>query len=56
MADLFPELTNIYCVVCGRALGQLPEDQPDAPNGPLCGECYQTQQFEDELWAAEMEE
>ena len=56
MADAFIEEAHLYCVVCGRTLGALPEDQPDWPTGPLCGECYQAQQADDELWAAELEQ
>ena len=56
MADVFIEETHIYCTLCGRALGELPEDQPDWPGGPICGDCYQARQAEEELWAAEMEE
>jgi hypothetical protein len=43
------------CSLCGRPLGQLPDDQPNWPSGPLCGDCYQAQQAEDEMWEAEVE-
>jgi hypothetical protein len=43
------------CSLCGRPLGELPDDQPDWPTGPLCGDCYQAQQAEDEMWEAEAE-
>ncbi len=36
----------IYCSVCGRPLGLFPEDQPDWATGPLCGECFQSYEWE----------
>lgn len=56
MADAFIEEAHLHCVVCGRALGELLEDRPDWPTGPLCGECYQAQQGDDEVFAAELEQ
>jgi len=44
------------CTVCGRRLGIFAEDQPDWPNGPLCGDCYQAQQADDETFWDELEE
>lgn len=40
------------CAICGRPMGLYPDDQPDWPTGPMCGECYQSRQMDDELWAA----
>ena len=56
MADAFIEEAHLYCVICGRALGELLEDQPDWPAGPLCGECYQARQADDEVFGAELEQ
>jgi hypothetical protein len=49
---LFDEPTgeDITCALCGRPLGDLPDDQPDWPTGPMCGECYQARQMDDEIW------
>jgi hypothetical protein len=45
----------VICLVCGQPLLGDPEDQPDPPLGPLCGECYRGQQMDDELdWAADL--
>lgn len=43
----------LRCQVCGQPLLGDPEDQPDPPLGPLCGECYRGQQMDDEVeWSA----
>jgi hypothetical protein len=49
---LFDEPTgeDITCDLCGRRLGELPDDQPDWPTGPMCGDCYQARQMDDEIW------
>jgi hypothetical protein len=45
------------CVICGGPLGVYAEDQPDWPTGPICGNCYQSQQLDDELaWSMDEEE
>ncbi len=44
------------CVICGGPLGIFPEDQPDWPTGPMCGNCYQSQQMDDEIWWSEMDD
>jgi hypothetical protein len=44
-----PTSQPIYCTACGRPLGLFPEDQPDWATGPICGECYQELNFEDEV-------
>jgi hypothetical protein len=38
------------CVACGRPLGLAPDDQPDWPGGPICGDCYQARQMDDEIY------
>jgi hypothetical protein len=43
-----PNSQPTYCTACGRPLGIFPEDQPDWATGPICGECYQEVNFEDE--------
>jgi hypothetical protein len=40
------------CAVCGQPLTGDPDDQPFPPLGPLCGECYRSQQMDDEIDAA----
>ena len=55
--DLLEEPTNwppvldepTYCSICGRPLGESIDDQPYGPTGPICGDCYQSQQMDDEL-------
>jgi hypothetical protein len=43
----------LTCVICGRPLGNSIDDQPDWATGPMCGDCYQAQQMDDELiWDA----
>lgn len=42
------------CAICGRPLGYSIDDQPDWPTGPMCGECYQSRQMDDEIaWTQE---
>jgi NMD protein affecting ribosome stability and mRNA decay len=40
------------CVICGQELDGDPEDQPFPALGPMCGECYRSQQTDDEIDAA----
>ena len=44
----------LFCVICGDELVGLPDDQPDWPSGPMCGECYQAREMDNDLWAAEL--
>jgi hypothetical protein len=37
------------CAICGRPLGYGIDDQPEWPTGPMCGDCYQSRQLDDEL-------
>ena len=37
------------CSICGRPLGENIDDQPYWPTGPMCGECYQSRQLDDEM-------
>ena len=50
------EELRFYCVICGDELIGLPDDQPDWPTGPMCGECYQAREMDNELWASELNE
>ncbi len=51
--DIMADPTD--CSICGRPLGYSIDDQPDGPTGPICGECYQSQQMDDEIaYAAEV--
>ena len=43
------------CILCGRALGRSADDQPDWPTGPMCGDCYQARELDNELWWSEDE-
>jgi hypothetical protein len=44
------------CANCGRPLGYSSDDQPDWPTGPLCGDCYQARQADDEAWWSELDD
>jgi hypothetical protein len=45
------------CSICGRPLGYSPDDQPYWPTGPMCGDCYQSRQMDDEIfWTADSED
>lgn len=52
-ARVVPEVLEAWCSICGRPLGIFPEDQPDWPGGPICGDCYQARQMDDEIWWSE---
>ena len=43
------------CSLCGRPLGYSTDDQPFWPTGPMCGDCYQAQQMDDEIAWTEQE-
>jgi len=50
-----PEGTEaLYCSVCGHLLDGDPDDQPDPPLGPMCGESYRAREFDQTLWEMEM--
>ena len=42
------------CVICGRPLGYNPDDQPDWPTGPMCGDCYQAREMDNEIRASDL--
>jgi hypothetical protein len=46
----------LLCAQCARPLGYSGDDQPDWPGGPLCGDCYQARQMDDEIWWSELDE
>ena len=48
-------LDEISCVICGRPLGLNPDDQPDWPTGPMCGDCYQSRELDNDIWAAKLD-
>ncbi len=50
MAGELIEEPELYCTLCGRRLGALLDDQPEWPTGPMCGECYQAREMDNELW------
>lgn len=58
MDDQLPDdLTTepLTCASCGAPLGESYDDQPDWPTGPMCGECYQARQMDDEIFWTESE-
>jgi hypothetical protein len=44
------------CTICGRPLGYNPDDQPHWPTGPMCGDCYQAREMDNDIWAADERE
>jgi len=46
----------LLCTLCSRPLGFSTDDQPFWPAGPMCGDCYQAQQMDDEIFWSEMDE
>lgn len=54
MVDEVPGEPNLTCTICGAPLGDNSDDQPDWPSGPMCGECYQARQMDDEIWMSEL--
>jgi hypothetical protein len=42
----------VRCAICGSELSGDPDDQPFPPLGPMCGECYRSQQMDDEIDAS----
>ena len=47
--NAFLDADEVACAICGRPLGYSTDDQPDWPTGPMCGECYQSRQMDDEI-------
>jgi hypothetical protein len=46
---------RLACTFCGRLLGFSGDDQPNWPTGPMCADCYQARQMDDELaWTDEL--
>jgi hypothetical protein len=52
--DMDAPVGPAICVLCGRSLGFSADDQPDWPAGPMCGDCYQAREMDNEIWAAEL--
>jgi hypothetical protein len=46
-------LEPLICISCGRPLGNSGDDQPEWPTGPMCADCYQARQMDDEIWWSE---
>ena len=46
----------VACSNCGRPLGVSGDDQPDWAGGPLCGDCYQARQMDDEIWRSDADD
>ena len=49
-----PTEPELLCVLCGRPLGYSTDDQPDWPTGPMCGDCYQARELDNDLWDMEL--
>lgn len=53
MVDEILEERHPTCSICGRPLGYSTDDQPHWPTGPMCGDCYQSRELDNDIWAAE---
>ena len=51
--EQLPEESPLTCVICGSQLVGDPDDQSDWPTGPMCGNCYQAREMDNELWWSE---
>ena len=45
---------QLQCTLCGRPLGFSTDDQPFWPTGPMCGDCYQAREMDNDIWATEL--
>jgi hypothetical protein len=52
--DTNPEMPVLICVICGQPLVGERDDQPDWPTGPMCGNCYQAREMDNDLWMIEL--
>lgn len=53
VSGVYLDIGDLTCVLCGRPLGYSSDDQPDWPTGPMCGDCYQARETDNDIWAAE---
>ena len=53
MLDELADQTQLWCTLCGGPLGVHPDDRPDWPTGPMCGDCYQAREMDNEIWMSE---
>jgi len=49
MSERLLDPDSVICASCGGRLGFSSDDQPFWPTGPMCGNCYQARQMDDEL-------
>jgi hypothetical protein len=54
MLDELIDDVPLFCTLCGRRLGEIPDDQPYWPTGPMCGDCYQARELDNDIWASEL--
>ena len=45
---------QLLCTLCGRPLGTSTDDQPYWPTGPMCTDCYQSRELDNDVWAMEL--
>ena len=45
---------QLQCTLCGRPLDGSPDDQPFWPTGPMCADCYQAREMDNDIWAMEL--
>ena len=46
---------QLQCTLCSRPLGYSTDDQPFWPTGPMCGDCYQARETDNDIWASELD-
>ncbi|MFN8519983.1 MAG: hypothetical protein U0667_11475 [Chloroflexota bacterium] len=46
-----PLAPPVTCSVCGFELRGDPDDEPDHPTGPVCGNCWRARADDELLWA-----
>lgn len=56
MVEEIVDGSELACTICGRPLGYNPDDQPYWPTRPMCGDCYQSREMDNDIWAAEFRE
>jgi hypothetical protein len=47
---------QLWCTLCGRPLEGHTDDQPEWPTGPMCADCYQAREMDNEIWWSELDE
>lgn len=40
---------ELHCTLCGQPLRESSDDQPDWPTGPMCRDCYQARELDNDI-------